>query len=52
MDQHMLTLKRLRDFESRFRYGAEEIIEETLRGLFWPIVMLMHAIKHQRPPSI
>jgi hypothetical protein len=52
MDQPMLTLKRLKDFESRLRYGAEEIIEETLRTLFWPTVMLLDAIKLKRPPSI
>lgn len=52
MDQHMLTLKRLRDFEATLRYGAEEIIEDTLRTLFWPTVMLMHAIKPKHPPSI
>lgn len=52
MDQPMLMLKRLRDFESRLRYGAEDIIEDTLRTLFWPTVVLLHAIKQQRPPSI
>ncbi len=48
----MLTLKRLRDFESRLRYGSQEIIEDTLRTLFWPTVMLMYAIRPKRPPSI
>lgn len=52
MDQPMLTLKRLKDFESSLRYGAEDIIEDTLRTLFWPTVMLLHAIKPKRPPSI